>query len=88
VNLDGELFVLLQVTDTGPGVAPDVLQRMFQSGVSTKGDGHEGIGLAVSESIVRRLGGRILCRSSAGRGTIFGVLLPRRPVQNDAGASS
>jgi signal transduction histidine kinase len=88
VNLDGELFVLLQVTDTGPGVAPEVLQRMFQSGVSTKGDGHEGIGLAVSESIVRRLGGRILCRSSAGRGTIFGVLLPRRPVQNDAGASS
>ena len=88
VNLDGELFVLLQVTDTGPGVAPEVLQRMFQSGVSTKGDGHEGIGLAVSESIVRRLGGRILCRSSAGRGTIFGVLLPRRPVQNDAEASS
>jgi signal transduction histidine kinase len=88
VNLDGELFVLLQVTDTGQGVAPEVLQRMFQSGVSTKGDGHEGIGLAVSESIVRRLGGRILCRSSAGRGTIFGVLLPRRPVQPETGVST
>ena len=91
VNLDGELFALLQVTDTGSGVAPQVLQRLFQAGVSTKGEGHEGIGLTVSESIVRRLGGRILCRSSPGRGTIFGVLLPRRPVHNDtgpAGASS
>ena len=85
VNLDGELFVLLQVTDTGSGVAPEVLQRLFQHGVSTKGEGHEGIGLTVSESIVRRLGGRILCRSSPGRGTIFGVLLPRRPAHNDAG---
>jgi signal transduction histidine kinase len=85
VNLDGELFVLLQVTDTGAGVAPEVLQRLFQHGVSTKGEGHEGIGLTVSEGIVRRLGGRILCRSSAGRGTIFGVLLPRRPLHNSAG---
>ncbi len=85
VNLDGELFVLLQVTDTGPGVVPEVLQRLFQQGVSTKGEGHEGIGLTVSEAIVRRLGGRILCRSSAGRGTIFGVLLPRRPAHGDAG---
>ena len=43
------------------------------------------IGLAVSEAIVRRLGGRILCRSSPGRGTIFGVLLPRRPAHTEAG---
>jgi len=85
VNLDGELFALLQVTDTGTGVASEVLQRLFQHGVSTKGEGHEGIGLSVSESIVRRLGGRILCRSSPGRGTIFGVLLPRRPAHSDAG---
>jgi len=83
VNLDGELFVLLQVTDTGPGVAPEVMQRLFEPGVSSKGDGHQGIGLAVSESIMRRLGGRILCRSSTGRGTIFGVLLPRNTA-NDA----
>jgi signal transduction histidine kinase len=88
VNLDGELFVLLQVTDTGPGVAPEVLQRLFLHGVSTKGEGHEGIGLTVSEGIVRRLGGRILCRSSPGRGTIFGVLLPRKPVLGGAGQSA
>ena len=84
VNLDGELFVLLQITDSGGGIQPEILQRLFQPGTSTKGDGHEGIGLAVSDSIVRRMGGRILCRSSLGRGTIFVVLLPRKvaPVGN------
>jgi signal transduction histidine kinase len=81
VNLDGELFVLLQITDSGAGIQPDILQRLFQPGTSTKGDGHEGIGLAVSDSIMRRMGGRILCRSSLGRGTIFVVLLPRKVAQ-------
>lgn len=77
VSLSGEAFVLLQVTDTGSGIGPEAMRRLFQPGFSTKGDGHEGIGLAVSESIVRAMGGRILCRSSEGRGTIFMVLLPR-----------
>jgi signal transduction histidine kinase len=94
VNLDGELFVLLQVTDSGGGIQPEILQRLFQPGTSTKGDGHEGIGLAVSDSIVRRMGGRILCRSSLGRGTIFVVLLPRKvartssPEPDTTGAAS
>ena len=78
VSLGGELFVLLQIADTGSGIAPDVMQRLFQPGVTNKGEGHQGIGLAVSDSILRGLGGRILCRSSVGRGTIFIVLLPRR----------
>jgi len=84
VNLDGELFVLLQVTDSGGGIQPEILQRLFQPGTSTKGEGHEGIGLAVSDSIVRRMGGRILCRSSLGRGTIFVVLLPRKVARAGA----
>ena len=83
VSLGGELFVLLQIADTGSGIAPEVMQRLFQPGVTNKGDGHQGIGLAVSESIIRGLGGRILCRSSVGRGTIFIVLLPRRPADGD-----
>ena len=91
VNLGGELFVLLQISDTGAGVAPEVMQRLFQPGATTKTEGHQGIGLAVSASILQRLGGRILCRSSSGRGTIFLILLPRRvhtsePNGPDAGA--
>lgn len=84
VNLDGELFILLQVTDSGQGISGEVLQRLFQAGTSTKGGGHEGIGLAVSDSIMRRMGGRILCRSTLGRGTIFVVLLPRKLAQDAA----
>jgi len=86
VSLGGELFVLLQIADTGSGIGPDVMQRLFQPGASNKGDGHQGIGLAVSESILRSLGGRILCRSSVGRGTIFIVLLPRRVAVEDSPA--
>ncbi|HXX10059.1 MAG TPA: HDOD domain-containing protein [Burkholderiales bacterium] len=78
VNFGGELFVLLQISDTGAGVPAEVMQRLFKPGTTTKGDGHEGIGLAESASILQRLGGRILCRSSPGRGTIFLTLLPRR----------
>jgi signal transduction histidine kinase/HD-like signal output (HDOD) protein len=78
VNLGGELFILLQISDTGSGVAPELMQRMFKPGPTTKGEGHEGIGLAVSASILQRLGGHILCRSSIGRGTIFLILIPRR----------
>ena len=88
VSLSGEPFVLLQVTDTGKGMAPESLRRLFQAGFSTKGEGHEGIGLSVSESIVRGMGGRILCRSHEGRGTIFVVLLPRRaPGEGGAGSA-
>lgn len=78
VNLGGEPFVLLQVTDTGKGIAPEMMRRLFQPGFTTKGAAHEGIGLSVSESILRAMGGRILCRSHEGRGTIFIVMLPRR----------
>ena len=78
VNLGGELFILLQISDTGSGVSPELMQRLFKPGPTTKGEGHEGIGLAVSASILQRLGGHILCRSSIGRGTIFLILIPRR----------
>jgi signal transduction histidine kinase/HD-like signal output (HDOD) protein len=78
VNFGGELFVLLQISDTGGGMPAEVMQRLFKPGTTTKGAGHEGIGLAESASILQRLGGRILCRSHPGRGTIFLTLLPRR----------
>jgi len=88
VNLGGEPFVLLQVTDTGKGIPPESMRRLFQPGFTTKGQGHEGIGLSVSESIVRALGGRILCRSHEGRGTIFIVMLPRRVAAEGGGRES
>ena len=89
VNLGGELFVLLQISDTGSGLTPELMERLFTPGITTKGEGHAGIGLSVSFSILQRLGGRVLCRSSVGRGTIFLILLPRRiyMADSDSGAS-
>ncbi len=84
VNFGGELFVLLQISDTGGGMPAEVMQRLFKPGTTTKGAGHEGIGLAESASILERLGGRILCRSHPGRGTIFLTLLPRRVYSAEA----
>jgi signal transduction histidine kinase/HD-like signal output (HDOD) protein len=85
VNFGGELFVLLQISDTGGGMPAEVMQRLFKPGTTTKGAGHEGIGLAESAAILQRLGGRILCRSHPGRGTIFLTLLPRRVYSSGAG---
>ena len=69
--------MLLQVTDTGKGIPPEDAQAV-PAWLHHQGQGHEGIGLSVTESILRALGGRILCRSHEGRGTIFIVMLPRR----------
>ncbi len=70
--------VRLTVRDTGPGIAEDVLQRVFEPYFTTKpvGEG-SGLGLAVVHGIVTELGGRISVTSRPGQGTAFEVLLPR-----------
>ena len=64
-----------RVTDNGPGIAPENLQRIFQPFVSTKGKGM-GLGLAICREIVEGHGGRLDVESSVGRGTTFIVSLP------------
>jgi signal transduction histidine kinase len=66
--------------DTGCGIEPQILQRIFEPFFSTKAVGKgTGLGLAVSYSIVKRHGGRIEVFSEAGRGARFAVLLPHVP---------
>ena len=67
----------LAVTDTGPGIAPEVLPRIFEPFFSTKGNTlGTGLGLSVSYGIVERHGGRIHVESTPGAGTTFRVQLP------------
>jgi two-component system NtrC family sensor kinase len=64
-----------RVSDNGPGIAPDKLERVFQPFVSTKGKGM-GLGLAICKEIVEAHGGRLEAQSRVGEGTTFTVTLP------------
>jgi two-component system sensor kinase FixL len=66
----------LHVADSGPGIAPDLAERLFEPFVSDKADGM-GIGLAVSRSIVEAHGGRIWVETAPEGGALFRLTLPR-----------
>jgi len=68
-------FIAIQVLDTGRGIAPEHLAHIFEPFFTARVGG-TGLGLAVSHSIVRRHGGRLLVESELGRGTTFTVELP------------
>ncbi|WP_206861184.1 PAS domain S-box protein [Lysobacter changpingensis] len=70
-------FVELRIADTGPGIEPAVLERMFDPFFSTKPPGKgAGMGLATVHGIVHEHGGHLLVDTAPGRGTSFRVLLP------------
>jgi len=76
-DLPPATYVRLAVTDTGHGIEPDFLDRVFDPYFTTKSVGEgAGLGLAVAHGIVRRHGGRISVTSSPGCGATFHVLLP------------
>ena len=67
--------VVLQVSDNGPGIPPQVQDRLFEPFVTSKSDG-TGLGLYVVGRHVREIGGEIHCRTTKGEGTCFIVRLP------------
>lgn len=75
---DSREWVSLTVTDDGPGIDPEVLPRLFEPFATTRLDARgTGLGLAVSDGIVREHGGVILARNRPQRaGSIFEVVLP------------
>jgi two-component system sensor kinase FixL len=71
--------VIVRVVDTGPGLAPDVANRLFQPFVTTKPQGM-GVGLSICRSIVEGHGGTLVAESSPGGGTVFSFTLPLADV--------
>ena len=65
-----EGYVELSVTDTGPGLAPEVAAQLFQPFVTTKKHGM-GVGLSICRTIVEAHGGKIWAESKQGEGTAF-----------------
>jgi len=72
--------IVVRVADTGAGISPEHLPRIFEPGFSTKADQGIakglGLGLFLSQGIVESFGGRISVDSSVGKGTTFTLRLP------------
>jgi signal transduction histidine kinase len=72
---DGDARIVIEVIDTGSGIAPEHRPRLFEPFFTVR-PGGTGLGLAVSHSIVQRHGGRLYAHSELGRGSTFTVELP------------
>ncbi|MBM4333714.1 MAG: HAMP domain-containing protein [Deltaproteobacteria bacterium] len=69
--------VQIEVEDTGPGITPEALGKIFDPFYSTKPPGEgTGLGLAICLRIIEAYSGRILVKSEEGKGTTFTILLP------------
>ncbi len=72
---DGQ--VIVEVRDTGSGIAPEVLPKIFDPFFTTKPPGvGTGLGLAITHRIIAGLGGSISVESQVGKGSVFRVALP------------
>jgi PAS domain S-box-containing protein len=81
-------FVTVEVEDTGPGIAPEHLARMFTPFFTTKPRGvGTGLGLSICRRIVTSFGGEITVESEVGRGTLFRVLLRANRAGSSAGVA-
>jgi signal transduction histidine kinase len=67
--------VVFAISDSGPGIAAENLDRVFDSFFTTKADGM-GMGLAICQSIIAAHGGSITASSPPGGGALFEVSLP------------
>jgi len=66
----------LQVLDRGPGLPPEIAERLFEPFFTTRSDGL-GLGLNICRSIVESMGGELLARNREGGGALFEIRLPR-----------
>lgn len=70
-------FVHITVADDGPGIAPDIMEKIFAPPFTTR-PGRLGLGLAICREILKKMGGDIHIDSQPGQGAAFTVLIPVR----------
>jgi signal transduction histidine kinase len=76
---DGRIHI--EIVDTGVGIEPDRLERLFDPGFSAEGPRVKaGLGLMVSLNIIRNHGGNIEVESWVGKGTTITIILPRQQL--------
>jgi len=71
------------VEDNGIGMTPEQLKNLFTVFFSTKGSKGTGLGLFITDKIIRQHGGTITVDSAVGRGASFGIMLPRRTPRGE-----
>ena len=80
-------YVVVEIEDTGSGIAPDVLKQIFEPFFTTKEVGKgTGLGLSMVYGIIKQTGGFIYCDSEVGRGSTFQIFLPRHVADARADA--
>lgn len=75
--------VLLDVRDNGPGMSPEVVDKLFKVFFSTKGAGGTGLGLFIAKHAAEGHGGSIEVRSEPGGGAFFRIVLPEQGPEPD-----
>jgi signal transduction histidine kinase len=75
---EGRPVVTITIQDTGPGIAPELQEKVFDPIFTTESAG-AGLGLSISHQIIERHGGIISCNSNPGQATTFSVELPAAP---------
>ena len=85
-HLDGAR-VVIEVSDTGPGIPPEIIGRIFDAFFTTKAVGvGTGLGLAICQRIVTDMGGELTVASIVGKGTTFRVSLPAAREEDSVAA--
>ncbi len=79
-NQRHKLVARIDIIDNGPGIPPDLRDKLFYPMVTGRADG-TGLGLSIAQSLVNQHGGLIECKSQAGE-TVFTLLLPLETVKS------
>ncbi|MCG8668908.1 MAG: response regulator [Pseudomonadales bacterium] len=79
----GPQHVLFEVSDTGIGIAPETLKLLFKTNQPIDPTESKGLGLAISERLVKMMEGEINAESQQGKGSLFWFSLPLEPVEEE-----
>ncbi|MBM3334307.1 HAMP domain-containing histidine kinase, partial [Candidatus Sumerlaeota bacterium] len=75
--------ISIVIEDNGPGIPVAIQKRIFEPFFSTKGSKGTGLGLAVTQKVIREHGGEISLHSNEGEGARFTIWLPHRAPPED-----
>ena len=75
-KIEHQGYVEITIEDDGPGIPDEILPRLFDPFVTSKGSGHSGLGLSIAHNLIQALNGALTCESEKGKGTCFKICLP------------